>query len=166
MIPVSSTQFTLSRVFEAPRHRVWEALTMSEHLIHWWGPKGFTMLVAKLDLIPGGSFHYSMRSPDGREMWGKFVYREVAAPGRLVFVNSFSDEQGNLVRHPFAPTWPLEVLNTLTLEEHDGRTTLTLSGGPINASEEERRTFDSSHDSMRTGFGGTFDQLAGYLSGL
>jgi uncharacterized protein YndB with AHSA1/START domain len=122
------------------------------------------MLVARLDLKPGGTFHYSMRSPDGLEMWGKFVYREVAAPERIVFVNSFSDAEGNLVRHPFAAAWPLEVLNTLTLAEHEGKTTLTLSGGPINATDEERGVFDAGHASMQKGFGGTFDQLAEYLT--
>ena len=57
------------RVFDAPRDLVWKAFTESERLMQWWGPKGFTMLVAKLDLRPGGVFHYSMRSPDGRAMY-------------------------------------------------------------------------------------------------
>ncbi len=61
------------------------------------------MLVVRLDARPGGIFHYSMRAPDGREMWGKFVYREVAAPEKIVFVNSFSDEQGNLGATPVQP---------------------------------------------------------------
>ena len=61
-----------------------------------------------------------LRSPDGNEMWGKFVYREIAAPERLVFVSSFSDADGNTVRAPFSETWPLEILNTLSLVEHEG----------------------------------------------
>ncbi len=157
-------EFAISRVFDAPRERVWKAFTEVERLIQWWGPKGFTMDTAKLDLRPGGMFHYCMRAPNGLEMWGKFVYREVAAPEKLVFVNSFSDEKGDSTRNPFSPAWPIEVLNTMTLSERDGKTTLTLSGGPINATEEERKTFDASHDSMRQGFGGTFDQLAEYLA--
>jgi uncharacterized protein YndB with AHSA1/START domain len=56
------------------------------------------------------------------------------------------------------------VLNTMTLTEKDGRTTVALVGGPINATEEERRIFAGMHDSMRQGFGGTFDQLADYLA--
>jgi hypothetical protein len=56
------------------------------------------------------------------------------------------------------------VLNTMTLAERDGRTTLSLVGGPINATEEEHRIFDGMHGSMRQGFGGTFDQLADYLA--
>ena len=48
-----------------------------------------------------------------------------------------------------SPTWPLEVLNTMTLSEHGGKTTLTMHGRPINASEEERRTFEAGRDSMQ-----------------
>ena len=62
---------------------------------------------ATLDLRPGGRFHYGMRSPDGKDMWARFVYREIAAPERIVFVHSFSDEEGNLTRASFSATWPL-----------------------------------------------------------
>jgi uncharacterized protein YndB with AHSA1/START domain len=60
--------------------------------------------------------------------------------------------------------WPLEILNTLTLTERDGKTTLTLRGGPINASEEELRTFATGVSGMRQGFAGTFKQLDRYLA--
>ena len=59
---------------------------------------------------------------------------------------------------------PLEVSSTLTLTEQDGKTTLTLRGGPINATEEERKMFASMFRSMEQGFGGTYDQLAAYLA--
>jgi uncharacterized protein YndB with AHSA1/START domain len=157
-------EFIITRIFDAPRELVFKAWTESEHLKHWWGPKGFTFGVSKLDFRPGGIFHYSMRSPDGHEMWGKFVYREIVVPEKIVFINSFSDEEGNTVRAPFSPTWPLEVLNTLTLSENEGKTTLTLRGGPINATEEERKTYEAGFESMKQGFGGTFDQLADYLA--
>jgi uncharacterized protein YndB with AHSA1/START domain len=100
-------------------------------------------------------------------MYGRFVYREIAAPGRLVFINSFSDAEGGIMRAPFpqlGDRWPLEVLNNMTLTEKAGKTTLTLRGGPINATDEERKTFVSMFDSMRQGFGGTFDQLTAYLA--
>jgi uncharacterized protein YndB with AHSA1/START domain len=157
-------ELVITRVFDAPRELVWQAFTEADRLARWWGPTGFAMLVSRLDLRPGGVFHYSMRSPDGRVMWGRFVYREIAAPERLVFVNSFSDDEGNVIRSPFSPTWPLEVLNTLTLSETGGRTTVTLRGGPINSTEEERETFWNAQDSLRQGFAGTFDQLAAYLA--
>jgi uncharacterized protein YndB with AHSA1/START domain len=154
----------ITRAFDAPRSLLWKAWTEPERLARWWGPKGFTMLRSTLDLRPGGLFHYGMRSPNGREMWGKFVYREIAAPERLVFVVSFSDEKAGTIRAPFAPAWPLEVLNTLSLAERSGKTTLTLTGTPVNASDEERAAFGSMIQSMQQGFAGTFDQLEAYLS--
>jgi len=86
------------------------------------------MLVAKVDLRAGGVSHNRMRSPDGHEMWGRFVYREFNAPERIVFIVSFSDETGDITRAPFSPSWPLEVMNTLTLTEHGGKTTRNLRG--------------------------------------
>jgi uncharacterized protein YndB with AHSA1/START domain len=160
-------EFTISRVFDAPRMRVWKAWTDAEALAQWWGPKGATIRVIKFDLRLGGIFHYAMAYRPGHEMYGRFIFREIAAPGRLVFVNSFSDPAGGVTRAPFpqlGDCWPLEVLNNMTLTEKDGRTTLTLRGGPINASDEERKTFAGMFDSMRQGFGGTFDQLADYLT--
>jgi len=61
-------------------------------------------------------------------------------------------------------TWPLEVINTLTLCEHVGKTTITLRGGPINATAEERKTFEAGREGMQQGFKGTLDQLAEYLA--
>jgi uncharacterized protein YndB with AHSA1/START domain len=159
-----SGEFVISRVFDVPRELVWQAHSELDRLKHWWGPKGFTWLTGTLDFRPGGMFYYGMRSPKGEEMWGRFVYREIVKPERIVFINSFSDAKGGLTRAPFAGNWPLEVLNNLTLNEEDGKTTLTLRGGPINASEEERKMYASMFRSMERGFGGTFDQLAAYLA--
>jgi uncharacterized protein YndB with AHSA1/START domain len=79
-------------------------------------------------------------------------------------VVSFADERGNILRHPASPTWPLEVLNIMKLSEQDGKTTMTISGYPINATEEERKTYDAGHGSMKQGFTGTLDQLEAYLA--
>ena len=105
-----------------------------------------------------------MRSPAGQEMWGKWVYREIAPPERLVFVQSFSDEAGNTTRAPFSADWPLEVLSVVTFAEHGGRTTVTLRGVPVNATEAERKTFAAGYESMRQGWAGTLDQLAEHLA--
>jgi uncharacterized protein YndB with AHSA1/START domain len=88
----------------------------------------------------------------------------VIAPERLVFVNSFSDKDGGTTRHFASPTWPPEVLNVMTLIEHNGHTMVVLKGRPINATAEERKTFADGFESMQKGFGGTLDQLAQYLS--
>lgn len=92
--------FLLTRVFDAPRELVWEAWTEAERLERWWGPKRCRTSVIKLDLRPGGIFHHALHWPQGQDMWGKFVYREIAAPERLVLVNSFADEEGRIAPVP------------------------------------------------------------------
>jgi uncharacterized protein YndB with AHSA1/START domain len=159
--------FVISRTFDASRDRVWSAFTSADALAQWWGPKGSKIRVIKLDFRPGGIFHYAMAFQPGHDMYGRFIYREIAAPERLVFINSFSDPEGGITRAPFPQLegkWPLEVLNTMTLTEQGGKTTISLRGGPINATEEERKIFADMADSMRQGFGGTFDQLDAYLA--
>ena len=159
-----SPDFVISRIFDAPRDLVWKCFTEPEHITKWWGPKGVTIGTAKIDLRPGGMCHYSMVTPDGTVMWGKSVYREIAAPERLVFINSFSDEAGGTTRHPMAPTWPLEMFSVLTFEDVGGKTKVTIRWSPHNATDEERKTFDTGHDSMRQGWTGSLDQLEAYLT--
>lgn len=156
--------FVISHLFVAPRERVWKAWTEREQLMQWFGPKGVTIPVARMDFRPGGGFHFCMRNPDGKEMWGKFVYREIVALEKIVLVNSFSDEKGGLTRHPFSATWPLEMLSTTTFAGEGVNTKLTIEWSPLNPTDEERKTFDSSHDSMKQGWSGTFEQLASYLA--
>jgi uncharacterized protein YndB with AHSA1/START domain len=96
-------------------------------------------------------------------MWGRFVYREIVRPERIVWVNSFSNPSGEIARAPFPDPWPLEMLNTMTLEALGGKTALTLRSIAINSTDAERRTFENGFKSMEGGFGGTFDQLDDYL---
>jgi uncharacterized protein YndB with AHSA1/START domain len=105
-----------------------------------------------------------MSAPNGFEMWGKFVYREIDRPQRMVFISSFSDPDGGTTRHPMAPTWPLETLNILTLNEEEGKTSLTLRCFPLNASGEERKTFQKGRAGMQSGLKGTLDHLAEHLA--
>ena len=160
----TSSEFVITRVFEAPRELVWQAFTEPERMQHWWGPKGFTVIASKMDLRPGGVYHYGMRAPDGSTMWGKFVYREIVRPERIVLVNSFSDEAGNITRHPMSPTWPLQMLSTFLFAEQDGRTRLTIRWSPLDADETERATFAGAHQNMQQGWTGTLDRLAEYLA--
>lgn len=158
--------FEISRAFDAPRDRVWKAWTEAERLKHWWGPAGFKVHTCKVDLRPGGSFLYGMTAPDGSEMWGKFAYREIKAPEKLVFMNSFSDATGGVTRHPWSPNWPLQLLSTVTFEEQPGgKTKVTVQWIPADDSSDiERKTFDEGRASMTQGWGGTMDQFAGYLA--
>jgi len=154
----------IERTFDAPRELVWKAWTERDRLMEWFGPKGFKMTTADLDFKPGGKFHYCLRTPDGKEMWGLFVYREIVPPSRIVLVNSFSDAQGGLTRHPFSATWPLEMLSTTTFTEEHGKTKLTIEWVPLNPTPEERETFDTARPGMNQGWAGTFAQLDEYLA--
>jgi uncharacterized protein YndB with AHSA1/START domain len=159
-------EFAISRTLPAPRALVFKVVSQAEHLAQWWGPAGWEWISGDLDFRPGGRFHYCMRMPGLPEMWGLFLYEDIAAPERIVFVNGFSDAEGQLTRHPMAPTWPLQVRNVLTLEESGGDTVLTLRGRPYEASDIERQTFAAGFDSLRQGFGGTLDQLQDYVAEL
>lgn len=163
---MKDAEFLFLRDFDAPKDLVFRSFTEAERLAKWWGPEGFTLGVKKMDLRSGGDFHYSMTSADGFEMWGKFDYFDVSAPDRIVFTNSFSDADGNITRAPFSASWPLKILNLWTFTEKDGKTTLMLRGSAYDATAEEQNTFKQGFESMRQGFGGTFNQLELYLSTL
>lgn len=156
--------FIITRWFDTSRDRVWQAWTERRRLMQWFGPKGFTMPAAKMDFRPGGMFHYCLCAPNGGEMWGRFVYREIVAPERIVLVNAFADEDGGLARHPFAPSWPMEMLSETTLADAGGKTRITLKWSPLNPTEEERKTFAAAHAGMKQGWNGTFEQLDRYLA--
>ena len=157
-------EFVASRAFDVPRDFMFKVWTDPAHMQRWWGPKGVKVTHSKMDLSPGGVYHYCMRTPDGQDMWGIFVYREIVKPERIVFVNSFSNEQGGLTHHPMMRTWPLEMLSTITFTEQGGKTTVTVRWLPLNSTHEEVKTFMGGFDSMKKGWGGTFDQLGEYLA--
>ena len=157
--------FVISRVFDAPRDLVWRCFAEPERMKEWFGPKGSTIVASKMDFRVGGTYLGAMRDPGGRVMWAKFVYREIVAPERLVWVHSFSDEAGGLTCHPLSATWPLELLTTVTFEDAPGgKTNVTIRWSPLNATAEENKTFDAARDGMTQGWSGTFERLAAYLT--
>jgi uncharacterized protein YndB with AHSA1/START domain len=159
--------FVLTRHFKAPRERVWDAWTKVEHLEKWMSPAGCTTISAQLDLRVGGRYHYGLRTPDGKEMWGMWLFREIIAPSRLVTINSFSDAAGGLTRHPLAPDWPAHTLSTLSFLPHagiGGGTTLELRWEPHEATAAEIAMFDGAHAGMEQGWGGTMAQLEAFLA--
>jgi uncharacterized protein YndB with AHSA1/START domain len=161
---VKTEPFVISRVFDAPRERVWKSWTEPERLKQWWGPKGFTVTHCKVDLRPGGLMHYALKMPDGKEMWGRFVYREIVKERKLVFVSSFSDKEAGITVHPFNANWPREMLTTVAFEEQGGKTTVTVNWVPLDTSTDiERKTFEDGRSSMKMGWTGTFEQFEAYL---
>jgi uncharacterized protein YndB with AHSA1/START domain len=153
-------QLLITREFDAPRESVFKAWTDCESLMRWWAPKDFTMPSCRIDLQPQGVFHYCMRSPDGRDYCGKAVYREIVDPERIVYTDSFADEEGNPVPATYygmSPDWPQEALVTVTFAEHEGKTKLTLQHalGSVPASER---------DLCQQGWSEMLDKLAGDLA--
>jgi uncharacterized protein YndB with AHSA1/START domain len=134
-------EIVLTRVFDAPRELVFKAWTDAEHLMRWWAPNGCSTSYCKVDLRPGGKFHYCMRLPEGREIWGMGIFREIVAPSRLVYTDSFADAQGNPVppaHYGMSASHPAESLVTVTFEAQEGRTRLTLRHA-IPVSVDERK---------------------------
>ena len=160
----ADTVFTIARTFAAPRERVWQAWTDPAQLIQWLGPKGTTGTVIAADIRPGGLLHWRMDPAEGAPMWGRAVYREVIAPSRLVYVQSFSDERGGIERAPFFDgRWPLEMLTVVTLYEEGAGTHVTLTWMPIGCEDDERANFISNIPSMHGGWGGSFERLGELL---
>jgi uncharacterized protein YndB with AHSA1/START domain len=112
-----SDTLTLTRLYNAPRERVWKAWTDPEQLAQWWGPDGFTTPRCELDVRPAGMLRIDMRAPDGNVLPLTGVYREVVAPERLVFLCSAVDGNGQLI---------FEVLNTISFAKQGGKTKLTV----------------------------------------
>lgn len=162
----AKNELVIVREFNAPRNLVFDTFTQPDHLSKWWGPKGSRINILKAEIQIGGTFLYQLTAPDNSTMCGRFVYREIIRPEKIVFVTSFADMDGNIVPAPFPIKFPHEILNTWTLTEHGGKTTITLRGEPINGTEEERESFRNLFSSMEQGFGGTFDQLDTHLKNI
>jgi uncharacterized protein YndB with AHSA1/START domain len=109
---------TISRTFAAPRSLVFRAWIEPQHLARWWGPRGYTLPSCEMNAHPGGSYRFLMRSGEGREVWWHGVCREIVEPERLVWTCAIHDAEGNLVS--------AETVLTITLEEENGATRLTL----------------------------------------
>lgn len=158
--------FLITRVFNAPIELVWQTWTQESHLAKWFGPRGSTITRCTMDLRIGGTFHYGLRMPDGSEHWGLWTMREIVEPRRLTFTVSFADANGNPVRNPWNPDWPMRWLSTVTFNEHAGKgkgTVVAIEWIPLEASETERRIFHEGRSSMQMGWTGTLDRLVAHL---
>ena len=159
--------FTTSRVFGAPRALVFEVHQKPEHLERWMGPAGFETIHTELDFRPGGSYHYGIDGPGGMQMWGLQSFLEIVPNEKTVLIQSFSDKDRGLARHPMAATWPLEMLATTTFEDAgEGKTEVTVSWQPHRSDDAGHATFEAARAGMVQGFAGTFDKLAAYLAEL
>lgn len=165
LIPTTSDikPFRITREFRAQQNLMWRLWTEKDLLEKWSGPKGTKLKQSNFELKAGATNHYCMVMADGAESWGKQVFREVMQPDRLVYITSFSDVEGNMIRHPMSATWPLEMLTTITFSPQGENTRVTIEWMPLSSSATEIETFNSAHEGMKMGWTGSLDTLDQYL---
>ena len=137
----------VERIFDAPRELVWRAWTDPRNAERWWGPKGFEVVHLEMDVRPGGEWKKCMRRGDGLEAWRSGVFRAVEEPEKLTFTYRSDDQRG-------IPGF--ETLVTITLEDLDGRTRLTLRQAVFESVE--------ARDSHQGGWTSAIERLGEYLS--
>jgi uncharacterized protein YndB with AHSA1/START domain len=139
-------ELVITRIFDAPCRLVFKMWTEPEHLVRWWGPRGFTTISSRMDVRPGGIWSRSMRAPDGRIIRKYGVYREIVAPERLVLTYVTDDPEGN--------PGP-ETLVTVTYTDLDGKTRITLHQAFLESV--------AARDDHRRGWTGALERLAEHL---
>jgi len=145
----SDREIAMTRIFDAPRHLVFGALTTPELVKQWLlGPPGWTMPVCEMELRVGGAYRFLWRGADGAEMGTRGVFREIVPPERFVATEQFDK-----------PWYPGESLVTYLLIEQGGKTTLTLT--VLYASREARDGVLKS--GMERGVAMSYDRLADLL---
>jgi uncharacterized protein YndB with AHSA1/START domain len=146
----SDREVRMTRVFDAPRHLVFEAYTRPELLKQWLGVhNGWVLEVCEIDLRVGGAYRYFWRGPKGEEMGMRGVYREVVPPARIVATEVFD--------HAW---YPGEAVGTAEMVESGGRTTLTLT--VLYQSREARDGVLKS--GMESGVSAGFDKMEELLA--
>jgi uncharacterized protein YndB with AHSA1/START domain len=158
-------KFVINRTLEAPVDLVFAMWTDPKHIAQWLPPTGMTTKFFKGDIRTGGRGFWCMEGVNG-VMYGRAEYLEVTKPNRIVYTQSFCDENQKISHHPLAPTWPETMLTTVLLNAEDtNRTRVTVTWevfGEANAAE--RQTFHDAKEGMTQGWTGSFDKLEDYLS--
>lgn len=138
---------SLTRRLDAPRELVFKVWTSAEHIVHWWGPKDFSVSFSAMDARPGGRYRACLRSPEGADYWMQGVFHEVLAPARLVFSWAWEDDDGKPGH---------ETLVTIEFE--------AVAGGTLMAFRQEVFESVESRDAHHGGWTECFDRLEEYLS--
>jgi uncharacterized protein YndB with AHSA1/START domain len=147
LVPAGTPVVVTARTFDAPRDLVWRALTDPAMRSQWWGPADLTNHVREMDVRPGGKWRIDQtRNGETFSFWGEF--RAVMKPARLVDTFNFAD---------FPP-----VVETITLAERGGRTTLTLVGRSDSVAARDAAV----KTGMERGARESMDRLAALLKDL
>jgi len=145
-------EVVFTRILDAPRELVFKAWTDPKQMAQWWGPRYFTNPVCEMDVRPGGAILIHMRAPDGVVYPMKGVFHEVVEPERLVFTSSaLEDDEGNP---------QMEDLTTVTFEEADGKTRLTVRAVVTKAEPAAAGALEG----MEEGWSQSLDRLTEFLS--
>jgi uncharacterized protein YndB with AHSA1/START domain len=142
----------ITRVFDAPRALVFEAWSKREHLLQWFGPKGFSLPTCDIDFRVGGALTVTMRSPDGEEFRSTGTFREIVVPERIVLESALLDENER-------PRF--EDRNIITFAEHRGKTTVTVEANIIKLHDPSAV---GAIEGMEEGWNQTLDRLAAHLA--
>jgi uncharacterized protein YndB with AHSA1/START domain len=156
----SSEIFVINRSFEAPIATVFDMWTTPQQLMAWLPPTGFTMAFQHADIRTGGMATSSMTNGEFT-MFLRHEYVQVHRPDRIVYAQSFTDAQGNLSRHPGAPTWPATTLVTVQFAEEgpaETRVTVRFDVQGV-ATAEEIAAFVGERSGMARGWTASFDVL-------
>lgn len=120
----------IERVFDLPIDLVWRMWTQPEHFKNWYGPQGFNIPVAQMDVRIGGKRLFCMESPDGSmKFWLAGEYTEIMPTTRLVYTESMADEKGNILPAPdgAGEDYPLVTEIRVLLEDLNGRTKMVMT---------------------------------------
>ncbi len=153
-VEANGGQLIITRQFDAPRKKVFQAHTDCRHLKHWWGPREWPLTYCNMDFRVGGKWHYCMSGPDGAESWGLTIYKEIVESELLVYEDHFSDKDGNQNKEMPSTTVRTEFL------EKDGKTILRSTA--IYASPDDVKKLMEM--GMAAGITETQDKLEEYLA--
>lgn len=140
-------ELLITRVFDAPRTLVFQAWIKPEHLAHWWGPRGYSLPSCEMDARAGGAYRFSMHASDGRDVIWQGICREIVEPERLVWTCTVLNTDGSLISS--------ETILTITLEDLEGKTKLTLHQAIFDS--------DANAAAHRSGWSDALDRMAEYL---
>ncbi len=156
--------FVINRSFNTDIHTLFDLWTNPKHIMNWMPPTGMEGEYLKADIRSGGESFYAM-SGNGMMMYGKAKYLEVTKPNRVVYTQIFTDKDGNISRHPAAPTFPAEMKTVINFyEEGPEQTRVTIEWEVHGkASAEEHTTFKLAKPGMTQGWTGSFDKLEEYV---
>ncbi len=149
----------IERVFDAPVEHVWSAWTEPEQVTKWWGPQYFTSPECTIDFRVGGKYVFCMQPPKevgNDNFYSSGIYKEIIEHKKIVYTDSFSDKDGNIVsaaQYGMPADFPAELLVTIEFESlPDGKTKMTLRHEGIPAGEVA--------DQTEAGWSTSFDKLA------